>query len=237
MALVVISLFVNVEIFFEFSVHRNNLNSLFSYETGDYPFYSTSIHYLADLKVPYGPDSNMPAILIALRYIRVLIVDVAYVIVSFIVDLKLYLFVREQMRKKAAITHENEHIEVPVIPAGTVSDRIKRRRQEIKHRKKDIILKNRITGIIILNGVNFFLFRLPTALLSSTLLFFSFDSESVAFKPSRFAYKFCIVFRFCDLLREITLLFYFFSFFMQFFIMFKLDKNLKEAIRKIFNKS
>ena len=233
--MITISLIVNSEVFFEFSVHQNNLNSLHSYETGDYPIYSTSMYYSGDYKAPYGSNSSAPSVLSGLRYARVLTVDVVYILVSFLVDLKLFLFVKAKIKKNHEVAHE---IELTVMSRTLVgSDRLKHRILEMKRRKKDSILKNRITGIIILNGVSFILFRLPSVLLSFALLFFSFDQSTVNFKPSGFAYKFCVVFRFCDLLRELNLIFYLSSFLMQFFILFKLDKNLKTSILKILFKS
>ena len=236
--MVTVSLLINAEIFFDFSVHQNNVNSFLSYETGDYPFYSTSINFKNEIKVlPYGTSSRTPFVLSGLRYARVILVDVLYIIVCILADLKLFIFVREKIRKKNAMTHEQELgdvVQVVSTPVGLNRDRIKSHRLEMKNRRKDIILKNRITGIIVLNGVNFVIFRLPSVVLSLMLLFFSYDFNTLSFEPSQYAYTFCVVYRFCDLIQELALLFYFFSFLLQFFILFKLDNNLKEEIRLMF---
>ena len=66
------------------------------------------------------------------------------------------------------------------------------------------------------------------------LLIFSYnknnDSHLVQFKPDIFSFVICRIFLFCQDLQKIFTTLYFISFFVQFFIFFKLDKNFKQGL-------
>ena len=95
--------------------------------------------------------------------------------------------------------------------------------------------------MIILNGLNFFIFRLPLALIDlyglivSISLFINSKNNVILleYKPDLTAFLVCRHFNFCDSLQKLFYSFYAFSFLIQFYIFYKLDSNFKEAIQKI----
>jgi hypothetical protein len=73
------------------------------------------------------------------------------------------------------------------------------------------------------------LFRPPTALITFYGLIYYFDQTDRQFKPNLIGYIICRYYRFCNSLAELAHLFYLVSILIQFFIIYKLDKNFNDA--------
>jgi hypothetical protein len=99
-----------------------------------------------------------------------------------------------------------------------------------KQKKKDS-LKNRITLMIVLNGFNFILLRLPLAISSFYGFISRYDNQEKVYKPNLFTYLICRYFRFCLSLNGFFYFMYLNSFINQFFIILKLDKNFKNIFK------
>ena len=134
------------------------------------------------------------------------------------IDSLLFLFVKKKMRKKKTMviaTFANRF-------AGSEISKIKANRLAKTS-------KNRIISIIILNGINFLVLRFPAAFFSFYGLVYFYDKSTKEFKPSLIGYLLCRSFKVCQCLTELSHLFYLISFLIQFFILFKLDKNFKDS--------
>jgi hypothetical protein len=150
----------------------------------------------------------------ALQIIRIILSDLIYIVLVFIIDLALLKFVTLQMRKKATIT---EIIDIQMSES---------RKLKLKRQKKST--QKRISSLIILNGINFLLFKLPSSLVNLYSFIFYFDKTNNIYKPNIFNYTICRYFNFCESVAELAHLFYLLSYLIQFFIFYKLDKNFHE---------
>ena len=157
-----------------------------------------------------------------LQYIRILFSDTFYIIISLIIDLFLLLFVRNQMKKKQSM-----------IFVSLTTNQFQNQKSKIKSNRLAKASKNRITSIIILNGINFLVFRFPSALLSFYGLIYFYDKTKMEYEPNLVGYLFCRKFGVCDSLVELSHLFYLTSFLIQFFILFKLDKNFTDSYKML----
>ena len=178
-----------------------------------------------DILYPHKP--SVQYLLTVLHYIRVIVSDTLYVLVNFVIDMFLYFFVRNQMRKK-----RTDLIAVSFLVVNSRNATLRQLRDEYRKKKQLKHSQNRITGMILLNGLNFCLFRLPAVILSLTILFFGFNQEMFRFYPyfvPDFAHRICKVFKLCDVLEDVSFIFYMISFIVQFVIFVKLDKNFKES--------
>jgi len=100
----------------------------------------------------------------ALQIIRIILSDLLYIVFVFIIDLALLKFVTLNMRKKAAIT---ELVEITLTES---------RKLKFKRQKK--ISQKRLSSLIILNGINFLLFKLPSSLVNLYSFIFYFDKTN-----------------------------------------------------------
>jgi hypothetical protein len=150
------------------------------------------------------------------KYIKIIFSDFLLIVLIISIDIKLSFFIQKQ------ISHSNESFAVS--------------RRALKKKK---ISKNRITAMIIWNGINFFFLRLPSALMDLYGLVFLYSKEngsSYRFTPNKASFIVCRVFNFCLSLQDIFGFFYLISFMFQFFIFYKLDKNFKESIMNIYKR-
>ena len=155
-------------------------------------------------------------------YLKIIFSDLFYIILNLIIDLRLLSFIKIQNSKKITI--------IRLITANTTNN-------------KAISTTNRLTVMIILNGLNCFLLRFPSAFASFYGFIFRFDIADKIFKPNIPSYIVCRGFHFCPSLQEILYFLYLFSLFLQFFIFLKFDKifrkgynEIKENILKKFKK-
>lgn len=137
----------------------------------------------------------------------------------------LLIFVRKKMHKKEELTTMSTFV-ASLNQVVLASVRIKNNNDTKKRINK---LKNRITTMIILNGLNFLVLRFPLALLSFYGFIFRFDNQEYQHKPNTYLYIICRYYKFCTSLEEIFYFIYLNSYIIQFFIFLKLDKNIKES--------
>ena len=79
--------------------------------------------------------------------------------------------------------------------------------------------------MIVLNGINCFVFRFPSAFASFYGFIFRYDKLDKMFKPNIPSYIVCRGFHFCTNFQEIL---YLFSLFLQFFIFLKFDEIFRK---------
>lgn len=91
--------------------------------------------------------------------------------------------------------------------------------------------KSRIVKMIILNGINFLVLRLPLSLIDFYSLIYNVDRSKNQFYPSLNGYIVCRTFLFCESLQRIFHFLYLISFIIQFYIFFKLDGIFKENVK------
>ncbi len=148
------------------------------------------------------------------QYIKLIISDLLFFLLSIMIDLTLIIFIQKNINK------------MRVASLGITSSAV-----SLELKKKS---KSRLTAMVILNGINFLLLRFPLAVIDFYGLIFSYnknnDSNLVQFKPDIFSFVICRIFLFCQDLQKIFTTLYFISFFVQFFIFFKLDKNFKQGL-------
>jgi hypothetical protein len=148
------------------------------------------------------------------QYIKLIISDLLFFLLSIMIDLTLIIFIQKNINK------------MRVASLGITTSVV-----SLELKKKS---KSRLTAMVILNGINFLLLRFPLAVIDFYGLIFSYnknnDSNLVQFKPDIFSFVICRIFLFCQDLQKIFTTLYFISFFVQFFIFFKLDKNFKQGL-------
>jgi hypothetical protein len=227
--LVVILLFsfiINIHIFFEFSIFKETSLTfqLKSFDVDKFNIYKQEP--FDDYKENFIQSEYL--ILDIFQYIKIIFSDIFYILVSFIIDLFLFLFVKKSMTKKERLT-----VSFVASVNRVVLDISRFQNNEQEKEKKINSLKNRISSMIIINGINFLIFRLPIAILSFYGFIFRYDSQEKKHKPDLTMYLICRFFRFCISLNGFCYLIYLNSFIIQFFIFYKLDKNFKKGFKYI----
>ena len=129
-----------------------------------------------------------------------------------IIDLKLLSFIKTQISKRSKIVAQIENNNIS---------------------KKAISTKNRITTMIILNGLNCLILRFPSAFANFYGFIFRFDKTDKIFKPNISGYIVCRGFKICPSIQEILYFFYLISLLLQFFIFFKFDKIFHKGYNEI----
>ena len=99
--------------------------------------------------------------------------------------------------------------------------------------------KSRLKAMVILNGINFLLLRFPLAIIDFYSLIFRLEqnsTEDLKFKPDLISFIVCRALLFCEDLKNFFITLYLISFSVQFFIFYKLDKNLQIGFAALFKK-
>jgi len=159
-------------------------------------------------------DDSSANLFNALQIIRIILSDLLYIILVFIIDLALLKFITIQMRKKEAIT---ELVDIQMTEL---------KRLKLKRKKKNS--QKRLSSLIIINGINFLFFKLPSSLVNLYSFIYYFDKTNNIYKPNIFNYTICRYFNFCESVAELAHFFYLLSYLIQFFIFYKLDKNFHQ---------
>ena len=240
-AIITFTLLINVHIFFEYFIMRKD------YVIQDkYVEKIIAPEQIDDFKENFSKSEY--SVLNFFQFIKLIFSDLFYIIITFIIDIILLLFVRKNMLKKERLTNlvapscnniigVNLPIEqtitidqiTPVHNMNTLqstpnnSNIINENKQ-----KRILLLKKRLTKMIILNGFNFLIFRFPLAVVSFYGFYFRFNNQTNKYEPNLNTYIICRYYRFCLSLEDIFFLFYLNSYVIQFFIFYKLDKNFKE---------
>jgi hypothetical protein len=216
---------INIHIFFKFSIYdqtTNQLNLIYMEK-----FHNYKEEPLDDYKENFSHSEYL--ILDIFQYVKLIFSDLFYILISFIIDLILFLFIKKSMKKKSMLT-VSFVANVNRVIIGSIGNN----QTENKDKKNKInSLKNRMTLIIILNGFNFILFRLPLAIISLYGFVFRYDNEENKHKPNLTMYIICRYFRFCISLNEFFYFTYLNSIIIQFFIFYKLDKNFRKSLKSI----
>ena len=148
-------------------------------------------------------------------YLKLIFSDLSYIILNLIIDLKLLSFIKIQNAKKATIT------------SNILNNNNNNNRNKVDS------TTNRLTSMIVLNGLNCFILRFPSALTNMYGFIFRFNKSSKQFEPTLSGYIICRRYQFCLNLQEILYFFYLISLLIQFFIFFKFDKIFHKGYNEI----
>jgi hypothetical protein len=170
-------------------------------------------------------------------YIKIIFSDLFYIILNIIIDLKLLSFIKIQLNKKLKLTAT-----IPMLATATRSDLNNANRSKgqtianiFMNLKQANSTTNRITFMIILNGLNCFIFRFPIAFANFYGFIFRYEKSDKIFKPNTPSFIVCRRFKFCPSLQEILYFLYLFSLLIQFFIFLKFDKVFRKGYSEIKN--
>jgi hypothetical protein len=135
--------------------------------------------------------------------------DIFFFIFTLGIDIKLIFFMRKTITQAISLAQ------------GVITSSIKMKKCS----------KSRIVQMIILNGINFLILRLPLSLIDFYSLIYNVNRSKNQFYPSLNAYIICRTFLFCESLQRIFHFLYLISFIIQFFIFYKLDSIFKESVK------
>lgn len=172
-----------------------------------------------DYKENFSTNSEYIMLNVA-QYIRLIFSDLAHIILSTMVDCLLLTFIKNKLKQKQNLLSSRAIISVNLNSI-----------RQVKLNKKKNQPKDRITQMIILNGVNFLILRLPIAILSFYGFVFRYTQDKTKAEPNIFSYIICKEKKLCTSLHEVFLCFYLISFIFQFFIFYKLDTNFKLSFK------
>jgi hypothetical protein len=196
-----------------------NVYICFAYSTQFIDLYLTEVNS----RIPFdyfkiNISKNENIILNIFQYFKIIISDLFFYIMSIVFDIYLVLFI-----KKSITTVRTASMIIGI---------------NNKNTEKKQASKRRLTTMIILNGCNFFMFRLPLALIDIYGLIISISisqiKNSLEYTPNLSFFIVCRYFKFCESLQKLFYSFYALSFIIQFYIFYKLDTNFKESYKKIF---
>jgi hypothetical protein len=165
----------------------------------------------------------------ALQIVRIIFSDLISMILVSIIDISLLSFLVKQMKKKENLT----------LNGGASSSSRNNPQQELriwKKKRKRKISENRLTSLIVLNGINFLFLKLPSAIVNFYGFVYFYDKTNKQYKPNLTDYIICRRFKFCEYINELAQIFYFLSFVFQFFIFIKLDKNFHDIFFILYSK-
>jgi hypothetical protein len=159
-------------------------------------------------------SDNEQLILNIFQYFKIILSDLLFYFLSVCFDVSLILFIKKNINSVRS-----------ALAVGLTSKTIEKKQAS----------KRRLTTMIILNGCNFFIFRLPLALIDVYGLIISVNlsenNNSLEYTPNLSIFMVCRYFKFCDSLQKLFYSLYTLSFLIQFFIFYKLDTNFKESIK------
>ena len=195
-----------------------NVYICFAYSTQFIDLYSTEVNS----RIPFdyfkiNISKNENIILNIFQYFKIIISDLLFYVLSVCFDVSLILFIKKSINSVRS-----------ALAVGLTSKTIEKKQAS----------KRRLTRMIILNGFNFFIFRLPLALIDIYGLIISVNlsenKNSLEYAPNLSIFMVCRYFKFCDSLQKLFYSLYTLSFLIQFFIFYKLDTNFKESIKNFF---
>lgn len=198
-----ISLFINVNTCFEYTFETKTTYFKLSSKSNNLVYKKQSP---VDDFVEDFSISKYSA-LQTIRYIKILFSDFLYIAASFLLDLVLLRFVKNKRK----------------IVINCKSNTLKQKEN----------FNSRLTVMIVLNGINFSLFRLPSSILSLYGFIYRFDENNFEYKPNVVGYIVCRLFFFCSCLEEYFYFIYLNSFVVQFFIFIKFDNNFNSSFQKL----
>jgi len=206
--MIILSILLNLYRNFEFSTQiSSNLSG----------FYRLSNFFNQDSFYDYKENfTNYEYIILNIfQYINIFFSDLTYILSTTIIDILLFKIVKGQMAAKRLILSTR--------PALVNTNEI-------------LSAEQRISRMVILNGFNYLIFRLPLAIIHFYGFFYRYDTDTKKHYPSLIGYIVCRRYKFCKNLAEIFYFLYLVSFLIQFIIFYKLDKNFRGSILSIKNK-
>jgi hypothetical protein len=217
-----VSIAINAYTFFEFEIKFSEKDSeqLHAFKSRNFSNYYKQ-EAINEYKENFSSKSEFYLLNIS-QYVRIIFSDLAHIVVSTIIDIVLFNFVKKKMKMRKTLTHANLVLSLVVNTSNSV--------QKKKQNKKPTKSHDRISTMIILNGINFLLLRFPIALLSFYGFVFRYNKQANRYQPDLASYIICKKTLFCQSLQELFICFYLISFILQFFIFFGLDTNFKESI-------
>ena len=216
------SVLINIHIFFQFEIKHsigNTLQMSFFFLKKFSDSYKTEP--MDDYKENFSSGSEYIVLNLA-NCIRIVFSDLTHIVAATFVDVILLGFIKKKMKTN------NVLLSNAVLNMSRI--------QLVKRKRKSRKSRDRLTQMIILNGINFLIFRLPLALLSFYGFVFKYNRETMSHDPDLISYIVCKEKQFCAGVQEIFISFYLFSFFFQFFILYKLDTNFKSSILDVITK-
>jgi hypothetical protein len=160
-------------------------------------------------------SSNQYIIFNVFQYAKIIFSDLLFYILIIFIDLFLIFFIKKSITLAILVV------------ANPMTN------QNIIMKKNS---KSKLKSMIILNGINLFIFRFPLVLIDVYGLFYSLNVENknaINYKPNLHSYIVCRSFSFCESLKSIFYFLYLFSFLIQFFLFLKLDSNVRQSYDKI----
>jgi hypothetical protein len=164
-------------------------------------------------------SSSSLLILQVFSIIKILFSDLFFSLLSLLFDFYLLTFVIKKLKKKKELLESSNTLEN------------KSKKKKIKNIEST---KTKVISMIILNGLNFLIFRTSSLVFSFYGFIYRYDFRTDQNLPSLFAYYICRTQHFCNLLSDIAFFFYLISIIVQFFIFFKLDNNFRISFKNIF---
>ena len=222
------SLLINLFVCFQFSIISSDKQQfqMFKFDASNFSNYYKQ-DTINDYKETFNSEFEYK-ILNILQYVKIVFSDLSNIILATIIDILLLVFVRNKIRQKIMITSVLPTLLNPLALSVTTTTTAT---EATKKKKKSS--KQRISQMVILNGINFLLFRFPLALLSFYGFVFRYNKFEMKYEPDLSSYIICKSYRFCAGLEKIFLCLYLNSYVIQFLIFYKLDKNFKESVIKI----
>jgi len=182
--LITFSIGINLFIFFLFKIYLPIDNKYGMYFSDDS---LKSVNSFIDYKINFN-NSEFIAIKV-FQILKIIFSDLTYIVATTIVDILLFNLIKKQMKNKRKILHLNNN---------NASILVKK--------KKKMSAEYRLSRMIILNGINYFMFRFPYAIFN---------------------------FYVCKSIGEIFYFLFLLSYFIQFAIFYKLDNNFKQSFSSI----
>jgi hypothetical protein len=215
--IVIFSIGINLFVYFKFSIKfRDTLSMPYNYRTPAIDYLSTVNNNNEYNKVNFSDSEYV--ILNVFQCLKIIFSDLTYIIATTIVDILLFKIVKKQMdNKRKILLNLNQNRTTTATGAN--------------NKKKENILsaEYRISRMIILNEINYFIFRFPFAVYNFYDLIFRHDEKAEKHLPNLISFLVCHRFNFCKSIGQIFYFLYLISYFLQFIIFYKLDKNFKES--------
>lgn len=219
---ILVSLFVNLYTYFQFSKKLSrDFTSIYSefieksYFIQNFYRLESNFNELNDYTQEL--ESSHLIILKFLSIIKIVFSDMFFILANILIDSKLFWFIRQKKTTIIKLTKLNE----------TKNFKTRRRQKESE---------KRIISMIILNSINWLVFRTPQIVISFYGFLFRYEDASGKHFPSLIAYKICRTKRFCNLLVDLATLLDLVSIIVEFLLFLIIDKNFKKGLKMAFKK-
>lgn len=156
------------------------------------------------------------------QFIRLIFSDLTHIILTSVIDVLLYYFVRKSLKAKTKMISSAFRLR-------TASNQL--RLNAVK--KSASKSSKRILRMILFNQLNFLLLRFPLAILSFYGYVLKYATELKRHQPDYFSYSMCKTKKLCVTVSEIFFYSYLTSFLTQFILFYKLVNNFNASFLNI----